>query len=70
MPYARGIAALALTVSTAVTLTYVIGVVVRVRPWYDPQYIIPIAGMILGSAMTSAGITHGGPSVRCGGNVT
>ena len=22
----------------------------RVRPWYEPQYIIPIAGMILGSA--------------------
>jgi putative ABC transport system permease protein len=56
MPYARGIAALALTVSTAVTLAYVIGVVVRVRPWYDPQYIIPIAGMILGSAMTSAAL--------------
>jgi putative ABC transport system permease protein len=56
MPYARGIAALALTASTAVTLAYVIGVVVRVRPWYDPQYIIPIAGMILGSAMTSAAL--------------
>jgi len=49
-------AALALTVSTAVTLFYVIGVVVRVRPWYEPQYIIPIAGMILGSAMTSAAL--------------
>jgi putative ABC transport system permease protein len=29
---------------------------VQVRPWYDPQYIIPIAGMILGSAMTSAAL--------------
>jgi putative ABC transport system permease protein len=56
LPHARAIAALALTVSTAVTLAYVIGVVVRVRPWYDPQYIIPIAGMILGSAMTSAAL--------------
>ena len=56
LPHARVIAALALTVSTAVTLAYVIGVVVRVRPWYDPQYIIPIAGMILGSAMTSAAL--------------
>lgn len=56
MPHARGIAALALTVSTAVTLAYVIGVIVRVRPWYEPQYIIPIAGMILGSAMTSAAL--------------
>ena len=56
IPGGRGIAALALTASTAVTLVYVIGVIVRVRPWYDPQYIIPIAGMILGSAMTSAAL--------------
>jgi putative ABC transport system permease protein len=56
LPHARGIAALALTVSTALTLAYVIGVIVRVRPWYEPQYIIPIAGMILGSAMTSAAL--------------
>ena len=48
-----GIAATALTVSTAATLAYVIGVVVQVRPWYEPQYIIPIAGMILGNSMTS-----------------
>jgi putative ABC transport system permease protein len=56
MPGARAIAALALTVSTAVTLAYVIGVIVQARPWYEPQYIIPIAGMILGSAMTSAAL--------------
>lgn len=56
IPGGRVIAALALTLSTAVTLVYVIGVIVRVRPWYDPQYIIPIAGMILGSAMTSAAL--------------
>ena len=33
-----------------------ISALVRVRPWYEPQYIIPIAGMILGSAMTSAAL--------------
>jgi putative ABC transport system permease protein len=56
IPGAYGIAAAALTVSTAATLAYVIGVVVRVRPWYEPQYIIPIAGMILGNSMTSAAL--------------
>jgi putative ABC transport system permease protein len=56
LPHAYGIAALALTVSTAATLAYVIGVVVQVRPWYEPQYIIPIAGMILGNSMTSAAL--------------
>ena len=56
IPGGYGIAATALTVSTAATLAYVIGVVVQVRPWYEPQYIIPIAGMILGNSMTSAAL--------------
>ena len=56
LPGGFGIAALALSVSTAATLAYVIGVVVQVHPWYEPQYIIPIAGMILGNSMTSAAL--------------
>src|SRR2546428_419580 len=56
IPGGYGIAAVALFVSTGVTLAYVIGAVVQVRPWYEPQYIIPIAGMILGSSMTSAAL--------------
>ena len=56
LPGGAWIAAMALTVSTAATLAYVIGVVVRVDPWYEPQYIIPIAGMILGNSMTSAAL--------------
>jgi putative ABC transport system permease protein len=50
------IAAAALTISTAATLAYVIGVVVRPTPWWEPQYVIPIAGMILGNSMTSAAL--------------
>jgi putative ABC transport system permease protein len=50
------IAATSLGLSTAATLTYVVSVVVRVRPWWEPQYIIPIAGMILGNSMTSAAL--------------
>jgi putative ABC transport system permease protein len=56
LPGAYGIAAVSLSVSTAVTLAYAIGVVVQVRPWYAPQYLIPIAGMILGNSMTSAAL--------------
>src|SRR5439155_20609195 len=56
LPGGGWIAGTALTVSTAATLTYVIGVVVQVRPWWEPQYIIPIAGMILGNSMTSAAL--------------
>jgi putative ABC transport system permease protein len=56
VPGQYGVAAIALGLSSAFTLAYVLGVVVRVRPWYTPQYIIPIAGMILGNAMTSAAL--------------
>lgn len=56
IPGRYAIAAAALTLSTAATLAYVLGVVVQVRPWYAPQYAIPIAGMILGNAMTSAAL--------------
>lgn len=56
LPRAPWIAGIALSVSTAATLAYVIAIVVQVRPWYEPQYIIPIAGMILGSSMTSAAL--------------
>ena len=28
----------------------------QARPWYEPQYLIPIAGMILGNSMTSAAL--------------
>jgi putative ABC transport system permease protein len=56
IPGVYGIGATALTVSTAATLAYVIGVVVQPHPWWEPQYVIPIAGMILGNSMTSAAL--------------
>ena len=56
IPGVYWIAAAALTISTAATLAYVIGVVVRPAPWWEPQYVIPIAGMILGNSMTSAAL--------------
>jgi putative ABC transport system permease protein len=33
-----------------VTLT-VTGLIIQVEPWYKPQYLIPIAGMVLGNSM-------------------
>lgn len=34
----------------------VTGLIVRVRPWYMPHYVIPIAGMVLGNGMTGVAI--------------
>lgn len=30
------------------------GLIVRYTPWYDPRYLIPLAGMIVGNAMNAA----------------
>lgn len=46
----------ALLVGSGFTLIYIGTLVVRVHPWYAPRYIIPIFGMIVGSAMNGASI--------------
>jgi putative ABC transport system permease protein len=38
------------------TLAYVDAVVLRLQPWYDPQYLIPLFGMIIGNSMTAAAL--------------
>lgn len=43
-------------VSTALTLTYTTLLIVQPQPWYDPQTIIPLAGIVLGNAMNGAAI--------------
>src|SRR5262249_16118917 len=50
------ITGVALLVASGVTLLYVSTLVVRVAPWYNPQYMIPLFGMIVGSAMNAAAI--------------
>lgn len=38
---------------TGFTVTFAVtGLVVQVEPWYEPRYVIPIAGMVLGNSMT------------------
>lgn len=44
--------ALSMGIGTLFCLIYFLLVVVRISPWYDPQYFIPIAGMIIGNSMT------------------
>lgn len=51
-----GITGLAMLVGTGVTLAYVDGVVLRLHPWYDPRYVIPLYGMIVGNAMNGAAL--------------
>ncbi len=32
-------------------------VIIRIRPWYEPQYAIPILGMILGNTLTAVSLS-------------
>ncbi len=37
-------------------LAFLLAVVVRVEPWYNPRYVIPVAGMVVGNSMTAAAL--------------
>jgi putative ABC transport system permease protein len=56
IPYLRLIVGAALLISTAVTLFYTYGLVLQPPVWYDPQFLIPLAGIVLGNAMNGAAI--------------
>ncbi len=43
-------------VSTALTLCYTNLLVIQPASWYEPQYLIPLAGIVLGNAMNGAAI--------------
>ena len=43
---------LSIFVSSWVVAGIALGAIVRVQPWYLPQYAIPLLGMILGNALT------------------
>ena len=47
---------LSLLSSTVLTLGYIILLIIQPPRWYEPQYLIPLAGMILGNAMNGAAL--------------
>lgn len=56
----KKIIAFSLITGTLSCLIYFLFVVVQIFPWYNPQYFIPIAGMLIGNSMTgvSLGVVH------------
>lgn len=50
------VVALALLASVLLTMSYTILAIVQPTVWYNPQYLIPLAGMVLGNAMNAATI--------------
>ena len=50
------ITGVALLLGSGLTLIYVSVMVVHADPWYNPRYLIPLFGMILGNAMNAAAL--------------
>lgn len=48
----KTVIAFSLAASTLACMLFFLFVVVRISPWYDPRYFIPIAGMFIGNSMT------------------
>lgn len=47
---------ISLVVSSVFTLAYIMLLIVQPPKWYEPQYLIPLAGMLFGQAMNSAAL--------------
>ena len=47
---------MAILASTFLTLSYTIILIIQPPNWYEPQYLIPLTGMILGNAMNGASL--------------
>lgn len=50
------LAGVSMLLGAGLTLVYVQALVLRVSPWYDPRYLIPLFGMIVGNAMNGAAL--------------
>jgi putative ABC transport system permease protein len=48
----KKIIAFSMITGTVFSIFYFLFVVVNISPWYNPQYFIPIAGMLIGNSMT------------------
>ncbi len=55
----KRVVAIGLSAGTLTTMIYFLFVVVRISPWYDPQYFIPLAGMLVGNSMTGISLGIG-----------
>ncbi len=47
---------MALSMTSLVLLVAVLTIVIQPQPWYEPQYAIPLLGMLLGNSMTAIGL--------------
>jgi putative ABC transport system permease protein len=56
IPYVLPLVWGAIFISTAVTVLYTSFLILQPNRWYEPQYVIPLAGIVIGNAMNAAAI--------------
>ena len=42
--------------SASVFLVYAMLIIIQIHPWYQPQYFIPVLGMLLGNAISGISV--------------
>jgi putative ABC transport system permease protein len=52
-----GLGAAAVSLATMLTLALALTTAIRPRPWYDPRYAVPLAGIILGNVLNACSLT-------------
>jgi putative ABC transport system permease protein len=55
-PWSFGIGASAMCISSFIITLFALMAIIRNDPWYEPQYAIPLLGMILGNTMNGIAI--------------
>ncbi len=53
-PALRWLVLASLTTGCGLTLVLATEVILRIRPWYNPYYLIPLMGMVIGNSLNSA----------------
>jgi putative ABC transport system permease protein len=56
IPHLLPLVVSAIFIGSFVTLVYTVGLVIRPENWYEPRFLIPLAGITLGNSMNSAAI--------------
>lgn len=52
----KSVISFSMITGTIICILYFLLIVVRINPWYDPRYFIPLAGMIIGNSMTGISV--------------
>ena len=47
---------LSISIGSILILTLVIQIVIDIEPWFSPRYVVPLAGMIISSAMNTVSL--------------